>query len=305
LIIIPDKILFYLPFETLSSDINSGIEFSKMNYLIRNHDIRYHYSASIYRNSLLETQGKVTENSFLGFAPVFDHNNTGGYMLAYDNSDSLKVMEALRMVSGEDLRMNSLPYSEKEVSYIDSLFIKRKFRAESYFSDMASEENFRKKAGNFKYVHIATHGLINESEPNLSGLVFAQPEIEKDSSVVTGFYAEQTNGILYSAEINSLDLHADLLVLSACETGKGKISDGEGVMSLTRGFISAGVPNILLSLWKVGDYSTMQLMVNFYSELLKGVSYSESLQKTKLKMLKDNSTAFPKYWGAFVLMGTN
>ncbi len=307
LIIIPDKILFYLPFETLCPEKPAGENFSKADYLIKNHDIRYHYSAAMFYNSLIKSsEQKQLKNSFIGFAPIFSNDSTQGYVLAYNDADSLTVNETLRMVSADGKKLNELKYTEKEVKDIESLFADKKYPAKAYFSSFANEENFRKMTGNYKYVHIATHGLLNESEPNLSGLVFAQPQDNfRDTLITQGFNTYETNGILYSGEINNLNINADLLVLSACETGTGKLYNGEGVMSLTRGFLATGVPNVVLSLWKVGDYSTMELMVKFYSRFLTGESYSEALQKAKIQLMNNEMYAFPKFWGGFVLIGTN
>ena len=113
------------------------------------------------------------------------------------------------------------------------------------------------------------------------------------------------DGILFAGEMYNLDLNADLVVLSACETGLGKIVNGEGIMSMTRGFIYSGTPNILFSLWKVGDKNTYELMVNFYAEVIKGESYSKSLRRAKLKLIENEATAFPANWAGFTLVGVN
>lgn len=307
LVIIPDKTLFYLPFETLCSDKTSNTSLSKANYLIKNHDVRYHYSAAMFCNSISKSAGQQQlKNSFLGFAPVFASDSTQGYVLAYNNADSLTVNETLRMVSADGKKLNELIYTEKEVREIESLFENKKYPAKAYFSSTANEETFRQVLGNYKYVHIATHGLLNESEPNLSGLVFApSAENKLDTTSLVGLNIRENNGILYTGEISTLNMNANLLVLSACETGTGRIYNGEGVMSLTRGFLATGVPNVVLSLWKVGDYSTMELMVKFYSNFLEGETYSEALQQAKIQLMTNEMYAFPKYWGAFVLIGTN
>ena len=93
------------------------------------------------------------------------------------------------------------------------------------------------------------------------------------------------------------------MVLSSCESGIGRYVEGEGVMSLTRGFIYSGTPNIVCSLWKVYDRYTEKLMVKFYKQILKDKSYSRALQMAKIKMINDKKTADPRKWSGFVLIG--
>ena len=100
-------------------------------------------------------------------------------------------------------------------------------------------------------------------------------------------------------------LEQDLVVLSACETGIGKLVQGEGLISMTRGFLYAGIPNIIYSLWKVGDLSTHKLMVSFYNGLMQGMNYSKALQKAKLDMIQEEKYAYPLFWGGFTLIGPN
>jgi CHAT domain-containing protein len=100
-----------------------------------------------------------------------------------------------------------------------------------------------------------------------------------------------------------MNINADLVVLSACETGLGKFEKGEGILGLTRGFLYAGVPNIVYSFWKVDDKSTLQFMTSFYTKILNNKSYSEALREAKLEMIRNNNTAYPLFWGSFALIG--
>jgi len=113
------------------------------------------------------------------------------------------------------------------------------------------------------------------------------------------------DGSLYCGEIYNLTMNADLVVLSACETGLGKISTGEGVIGLSRALVYAGAKNIIVSFWKVADESTAELMVDFYKIHLqdKSKSFSESLQRAKLDLMKNGKYASPYYWAPFVLIG--
>ena len=104
-------------------------------------------------------------------------------------------------------------------------------------------------------------------------------------------------------KIYNLNLNADLVVLSSCESGYGEIVRGEGMMALTRGFIYAGAGNLVTSLWRVLDKDTGVLMKYMYADILSGKTYSESIRNAKLKMIKNQDTAFPLYWSGFVLLG--
>ncbi|MDH3252369.1 MAG: CHAT domain-containing protein, partial [Ignavibacteria bacterium] len=96
----------------------------------------------------------------------------------------------------------------------------------------------------------------------------------------------------------------DLVVLSSCESGMGKLMRGEGMLSMTRGFFYAGARNVMFSLWKVYDHHTRQLMVEFYDNIHRGLSFSSSLQKAKLKLISNATSAFPAKWAGFVLLGS-
>ena len=320
LVFIPDKYLYYLPFETLCKHIPiiSGLNFSRADYLIKQYEIIYHYSTTLYSQALNDHYNKISENSsFVGYAPVFCKDSTNGNILpnAVTIIDSSYIADSsMRSVSEKGSSYNELAYSEKEIKSIQTMFDNKGMKASGFFFSNATEDVFRKTAPLYKYVHIASHGFINENNPYLSGIVFSQgntyaglkSEIVdslrfKNTSDLTG----SSDGILFSGEMFDLNLKADLVVLSACETGLGKIINGEGVMSMTRGFVYSGASNILYSLWKVGDKNTQDLMVRFYYNILEGNSYSEALQKAKRTLINNNKTAFPKFWSGFALLGVN
>jgi CHAT domain-containing protein len=140
-------------------------------------------------------------------------------------------------------------------------------------------------------LHLATHGIVNETHPELS-CIYLQPGDAGD------------DGNLFSGEIFNLKLNADLVTLSACQTGLGKISKGEGVIGLSRALIYAGARNLIVSFWSVADESTAALMTDFYGRLLDsgGSNYAESLRQAKLSLMKGPYAA-PYYWAPFVLIG--
>lgn len=299
LIIIPDGILYLIPFETLLANApESPVDLTRLDYLINRFEVSYHYSATLYLNGLTKTalaQNRVAEKSFIGFAPVFSEAGRNGFILA-NQSLTLKMAAAdddVRTISADGTRIQELTYSEQELSGIIEQFQQRGQTAIGYFHSDASESNFKRQSCNYQVVHIATHGIINTDRPQLSAILFSQPQ---DSSFVE-------DGILYTGEAYNLDLQADLLVLSCCESGRGKLVRGEGVIALTRGFLYSGVSNILVSLWKISDKHTSQLMIQFYKNILAGKSYPQALREAKLGLLKNPATAFPKMWGGFVLVG--
>ena len=143
-------------------------------------------------------------------------------------------------------------------------------------------------------IHIATHGILNSRNPELSGLVM---------SLVDENGLPQ-NGFLRLHEIYNLDLPADLVVLSACQTGLGQEVRGEGLVGLTRGFMYAGAARVVVSLWNVDDAATAELMVNFYRGMLsEGLSPGSALRAAQVKMWEQKQWSAPYYWAAFTLQG--
>ena len=309
LVIIPHGILYKIPFEALIPEIPTStdrLDLAQVDYLISRYDISYHYSATLYLNSLQQAreyaaESQLADEEFIGFAPVFSDEVKNGYILA-DNSPTIEVIRSasdVRSITLDGKWFNELLYSKQEVEKILDLFKRR--GAVGYFNTDASEENFKQNAKHYKYIHVATHGMINEANPPLSGIIFSQPT----DSVYTD------DGILYSGETYHLDLNADLVVLSSCESGIGKLVAGEGLMALTRGFLYAGASTLVVSLWKVSDVSTAQLMTEFYRNLKQGMSKAAALRAAKLHLLKQSfetegikfSFAHPFFWASFVLIG--
>ena len=148
--------------------------------------------------------------------------------------------------------------------------------------------------GRYRYVHIATHGFLNSVHPELSGLVLSL--VDERGAPLDGF--------LQAHEIYDLKLSADLVVLSACQTGLGKEIRGEGLVGLTRGFMYAGAPRVVVSLCSVNDEATAELMSRFYHKLIKdGMRPAQALREAQLSLLKEERWAAPYYWAAFTLHG--
>jgi CHAT domain-containing protein len=148
----------------------------------------------------------------------------------------------------------------------------------------------------YRIVHFATHSLIDNREPELSGLAL---------SLVDADGRPRNDGFLRLHEIYDLELAADLVVLSACETGTGEEVRGEGLVSLTRAFMYAGVPQMVVSLWKVDDLSTSELMVRFYREYLEeGEKPSRALREAQRSMYCDPQWTEPYHWAGFIFLGS-
>lgn len=180
--------------------------------------------------------------------------------------------------------------AEKEIKASASIW-----KGDFYIEKNATEENFKKLAGNAGIIHIASHTIIDDDEPMNSKLVFSPGADTLE------------DGLLHTYELYNMELHAQLACLSACNTGFGQLKSGEGVVSLAKGFFYAGVPNVMMSLWSVPDISTSEIMTYFYEELKNGAGKADALRNAKLKYLKtsDANTSDPYYWAAFTMIGDN
>jgi CHAT domain-containing protein/tetratricopeptide (TPR) repeat protein len=288
LIIVPSGILHYLPFEVL---LTKGEENAlatttpaQLPYLLRDYAISYVPSAAVLA-SLRNRRAKSTAGkSFLAFAdPVYGD-------LQPDLSDTF----------GDQWpwRLGRLIESRREVEQISTLFPKD--QVSLLVREQANEEN-AKTAGRFdqfRFVHFATHGLLNEETPSHSGLI-----LNLDSPQSARRAQQSEDGLLQAYEIFNLKLNADLVVLSGCETGLGKEVKGEGLVGLTHAFFYAGTPSLVVSLWKVQDRSTADLMVNLYREIGRTQTKSEALRQAKLRLIQQGRYADPYYWAPFVLTG--
>ena len=181
-----------------------------------------------------------------------------------------------------------LPWTEKEVTDISNIFSGR-----FYLRDKATETTFKEIAPDANIIHLATHAIIDDEQPLYSKFVFTKEEGSND------------DGFLNTYELYNMQLNANLAVLSACNTGSGKLSRGEGIMSLARGFMYSGCPSVITSLWSVDDKSTAVIMKHFYEGLAKGLSKDEALRASKLSYLKnaDEIKSNPFYWAGFILIG--
>jgi CHAT domain-containing protein/Tfp pilus assembly protein PilF len=188
--------------------------------------------------------------------------------------------------------LEPLPATRKEVEGIAQLYGSR---AATYLGDQATEERAKAIGTSARYLHFASHGLLDERFPLNSALALTIPERPADG---------QANGLLQAWEIfEQIRIDADLVTLSACETGLGKELGGEGLVGLTRAFQYAGARTVLASLWSVGDESTAALMTRVYGHLKAGRTKDQSLRAAQLEMIRTRGFSHPFQWAAFQLAG--
>jgi CHAT domain-containing protein len=299
IVIIPDSRLVKIPFEVLLERAPSNTDsYASMSYLIKRASLSYANSARLFINRM-ESQARSAQG-LLALAPVFTdetpaiiHLRTQSWL--NETEQGMKTSGHTRGTLFNGKAIMPLPATADETQSLFKLFSSSKKPAELLLGPIASEKKLKSaRLRDYQYIHLATHGFVNEESPELSGLLLAQDTSDYDE-----------DNVLYMGELYSLQLNADLVTLSACETGLGKIIEGEGVVGLTRSLTYAGARNILVSLWKVNDGSTAELMVDFYTSLLRNdqTKISSALRDAKLAMIKGDQFSDPYYWSPFVLQG--
>lgn len=268
LIIVPHGLLNYLSFDALVSEGNE-LDFRKLNYLIQDYNIQYHWSAELWaKTSRTKSRDKY---SFIGFAPSFNAPDQKG-----------QVQLALRYSP------NALQYAVPEIEGAHKYF-----PGQLFIGAQANESIFNKLAPNNQIIHLATHAQVNDLQPLQSGLLFSE---EGDTL---------EDGYLNALEIYQMQLDAELAVMSACNTGFGQLIKGEGIMSLGRAFLYAGCNSLVTSLWLANDASTSKIIQNFYDYLAQGMTKDEALRMAKIDYLKtaDPLTAHPYFWANLIAIG--
>jgi CHAT domain-containing protein len=285
LIVIPDGLLNHLPYESL---------FHNGRYLIEDHQISYLPSASLIELLRQPPPGSASEHDgqldLLAFGdPVFQQRTK----ISFNRNPPASPANIEKQSRDWQMpNLSRLPRTRDEVEYIASLIPKE--RARLYLGKDSTEKRFKQEPLNkYRWIHLATHSLIDERNPERSAVVLA---LDADND---------EDGFLRATEIADLDLNCDLVVLSACETGWGRLSSGEGVIGLSRSFFIAGARSVVVSQWAVSDISTARLMKDFYRQLVEKAAKPAALRDAKLHMLQGGSeTRHPYYWAPFVIIGT-
>ncbi len=284
LTIIPDGALAYLPFEAISQGDQ---------YLIENFNIKY--IPSLTSLTLLKDPESLNRKDLLAVA---------GSNFVGNNESSLQRNN-----------LSNLPSTLIEVDSIATHFRNASILKDEQVSEEALKNLLRQN--NYQYVHLATHGIIDENQPNRSGLALStKSEISA---------SDTEDGMLRSSEIFGLNINSDMVVLSACNTGLGKMVNGEGMLGMQRSFFYAGTSTVVVSLWNVYDRSTASFMNEFYKSLLqqdtsrgwidsalRWIGWEQSIpfgakakamREAKLKMIKHPLFNHPVYWAPFIVIG--
>jgi len=283
LVIVPDGLLCYLPFETLILGDEQGRE--RGCYLFENINISYAPSLSALMKLSLNNAGLNSGKTLLALGdPDYSLYAPRGALGLNDSSQILR-----EMYLDQGFSIGPLPHTEKEVRGISGFLPADE--ADILLKDRASEESLKKKRlTDYQVIHFACHGFLDERFPQRSALVLSP----------AGSMAE--DGFLQAREIGRLRTHASLVVLSACQTGRGTLEKGEGLLGLPRVFMAIGAKSVISALWPIHDQSTSLLMKAFYSGLSRGLGKSRALREAKTDMLRSRFR-HPFYWAAFVLYG--
>ncbi len=283
LIIIPDGILYYLPFETLVS--SSKDKLNGNEYLISKYAISYMPSASLLLFLSDKKINKPYNKELLLFgAPDYSKQSSS----KEDDQENPMAM-LYEIYKNQDYQFLPLPYSKKELMVISGYFSSQK--TDIYLNKDASENTIKNLSlGDYKIIHFACHSFLDETFPMRSALVLSLDEDFKE------------DGFLKVREIYNFNLNAELVVLSACRTGQGKLEGSDGVLGLPRIFFYAGAKSVVSTLWGINDKSTVDFMDYFYRGLSEGKSKAQALRMAKIKMM-ESTYSHPYYWGAFILNG--
>lgn len=275
LIIVPSGELARIPFEVLlSNDVGSNngpVDFKSLPYLVKNRSISYANSMTML-TGLLKRNDAQHEKKILALAPSFSPSNE-----VSPKKDTLRGS------------LDNLAWTNQEVE-----LIKQYFPTDIYEGESANESAFKAYAGQYSIIHIASHALVDDTNPMFSKVALS---LNKSDSA--------NDGYLHTFELINIELNAEMAVLSACNTGYGALEEGEGVMSLAQGFFYSGASSVIMSLWPANDKSTSEIMNKFYAYLAKGKTKSEALREAKLSYLNesDNLRSHPFYWSQFVANG--
>ena len=271
LIIVPGGVLGYLPFDALlSSPAEDYSDFDNFDFLIRNFNISYSYSATLLAEMV---SGKHKKKPFVAFAPSYFG----------DTLNVTRSNDPWRAVLGR------LHFNTREASMIHEMM-----GGKLFLDSLATEEQFVKVASDAGILHLATHGKSNDRHGEYSYLAFYQSNDNVE------------NELLFVKNLYDMEIPASLVVLSACETGIGELQRGEGIVSLARGFSYAGAASIVTTLWSIDDNASANIMVDFYKNLKAGEPKDIALRNAKLNYMEKNignNRTHPLFWAAFVPVG--
>ena len=275
IILVPDEILSYLPFEILLYQLPGPEtrDYRNLSYLLKKYSLGYSYSASLLVKDPLK-KGMQRNRKVLAMAPAYQ-GNASAYWSRFHPHTGME-------------NLNPLPGAYEEVSYVTDILKGRKL-----IDSMATEKAFKTFASDYGILHLAMHTIIDNRNPMFSKLVF------------TPWLNGPDEGLLNTYELYNMQLNARMVVLSACRSGDGVLQKGEGIMSLARGFLYAGCPSLIMTLWNVEDRSGLEIMHHFYHQIKKGEGKNNALRKAKIKYLASASPhkTHPYYWAGYLQIG--
>lgn len=281
MIVVPDGFLCYLPFELLQPPSRKT-----PHYLVEDFAISYGYSSTLLWQEFAGEPSFALRpgEHFLGIAPEFGKPGETPNVSPTRTSEESATDETV-------MNLDPLPQNRNEVEGVADYLRKRSLDTTLVLGEAASEITFKKTdLSNYAIIHLATHGVIDTADPDRSGIAFSRsPSSGED-------------GILFVHEIFNLRTRADLVCLSACETGFGEVVKGEGIMGMSRAFIYSGSKNLVVSLWSVPDRNTAVLMDDFYKALAQNHSIPEALRIAKLDLIKSSANQ-PEQWAGFIHIG--
>jgi len=285
LVVVPDTVLWNLPFQALQR--------TEGHFLVEDLAISYAPSLAVLKQMHLRKKSEAS---------------TSGVLLAVGNPTLSKptLHRAGIALAGEDF--GPLPEAERQVKTLGLLYGPK--ASKIYTGSAAREDVIKAEAPKYKILQFAAHGVVNESSPLYSYVLLSKSESSPTE-----------DGLLEAWEIMNLNLNADLVVLSACETARGRVAGGEGVMGLSWALFAAGSPASVVSLWKIESSSTTELMLDFHRRLTSVVDHNDAehasgiansvsrlskaqaLRLAQLSLLRTKNYSHPFFWAAFVLMG--
>ncbi len=277
LYVIPDGFLFQLPLGVLPDNhVESAYSYGSAHYMIDSHSISYYTSLKDLERTYFEPKSKYK----------IDYAGFGIKNFGYTSSS----------LSGDKI-LAPLPYTESEVSKIDSLLPYPTSKKKLFLGTTATEKSFRKWVPNAKIVHLATHSEVYYENPLFSVIYLNGDQNKKTQNI-------DNDGKIHAYELFEMNLNNQLVVLSSCESGAGDYITGSGIIGLSRAFTYAGAKSLILNLWPVNDQAAEKISVKFYEYLKKGYTKAEALRKAKLYFI-DNGNANPYIWGSYIETGDN
>jgi CHAT domain-containing protein len=299
LIVVPDGSLDYLPFEALVNHSRHTVSGeNRPSYLAEKFAVVYGPSASaLVTLQAMNRETVAPSRLLLAFGDPVTSASSPATLAVAASQVGRPISRTPKVSVTEDyaergFSLARLPYTRKEVLAIAKLFPVS--QRDVYLGAEAREETVKsKKLDEFRYIHFATHGFLDETRPGRSGILFSRAT---DSA---------ENGVLRLDEIMRLKMNTDLVTLSACSTGLGKLMSGEGILGLTRAFFYAGARNVAVSLWNVNDSATAALMTSFYRNLNRGLPKTEAMRQAKLALIRGTQSTWrhPYFWAPFVIEG--